>query len=275
MQRNAYAFNQGILTSNKPWRAWEQHSRLAGRSLAQETGRRTGAIQVDFSKFKPSKYLLSWATIVAGVEPGENGFYIPEAHSKWVNDNGNAWLNQVLLESYKSFIMAENYQEHIQIPALSKGKILDAVAWVVRDKELATVFVDILVATNKRKHPALVRDIVDGKINTMSMGCNITHSQCSRCGEIFEEGEDQCDHINEQLRKKFRGDDGEQHIIAELCGVPGQIDTCGFIEASWVAVPAFAPAVRHDSLKIGDEWLGKPLRAFVPKSRMSTANPEW
>lgn len=274
MQRNAYAFNQGILTSNQPWQSWERHSRTAAKRLADETGRVAGESQVDFAKFTPKKYLLSWATIVAGVEPEKNGYWIHPEHTRWANDNGNAWLNQVLLESYKSFIMAENYLEHIQIPALSKGKVLDAVAWVARDKKLPTVFVDILVATDKKRHRALVKDILDDKINTMSMGCNITHSQCSKCGEIFEEGEDQCEHINEQLGKKFT-ENRTKRIIAELCGVPGQPGTCEFIEASWVAVPAFSPAVRHDSLKIGDEWLGKPLRAFVPKVRMSTANPEW
>lgn len=161
--------------------------------------------------------------------------------SSYVSDgfvSHNCWLNQVLLESYKSFIWAENYLEHLQLTTLSKGKILDAVAWVVREHEpgrkelLPTVFIDILVATNRKKHPELVQKIQSGKLSGLSMGCQITHSQCSRCGEIFEEGEDeQCIHLKEQLGQYFRDEKGRKHRVAELCGVPGKAGSCCFNEA--------------------------------------------
>lgn len=276
----ALAITQGILPARRPWQNWEKRQRLACRRLAEVTSRKDEPTDVDFSVFAPDKYLLSWATIVGGVEPEKNGYFIRPAHSKWVNDNGNAWLNQVLLESYKSFIWAENYVEHIQVPALSKGKILDAVAWVVKEHEpgrtelIPTVFVDILVATHK-KHHELVGKIQGGKLKGLSMGCNITHSQCSRCGETFEEGVDEpCSHIADSLLNYFKGSDGLKHRYAELCGVPGQTDSCEFTEASWVGVPAFGPALRHGSLRIGDKWVGRPLRAKVPHRRLREAASE-
>jgi rubredoxin len=264
------------LIEDSPWRTWEKRQRTASKTINASDFRIAERQQdVDFSNFTPKKYIFSHATIVGGVEPeAENGYRIRTEHSDLVNDNGNAWYNQVLLESYKSFIMAENYLEHVQIKQLSKGKILDAVAWVVEDKaDLPTVFIDILVATNK-KHVKLCNAIRDKSMNSMSMGCNITHFQCSRCGEVFEEDEGKsCRHIDYQLGKSFK-DDGKSYRIAEMCGVAGIPHSCEFIEASWVATPAFTPAIRHDSLQIGDAWVGSPLRAKIPKRRIDGANPE-
>jgi hypothetical protein len=274
-----FAINQGFL-EEKPWRTWQKHQRVASKRLSSESDLKSDVVDVDFSRFTPQKYLLSHATIVGGVEPEPNGFYIRPAHSNWVNDNGNAWLNQVLLESYKSFIWAENYLEHIQVKEFSKGKILDAVAWIVREKfggesvPIPTVFVDILVATDRRHHD-LVRKIQAKKLNTLSMGCDISHSQCSRCGEIFEEGvDDSCNHIRTQLGSFFSGKDGKKHRQAELCGVPGKTNSCLFKEASWVGIPAFKHAIKHNHLLIGDRRLGTPIKAKVPMSRYKEASQE-
>ncbi len=58
--------------------------------------------------------------------------------------------------------------EHIQLPALSKGFIVDAIA-----RDLGkSVYVDILVATD-RKHRKLIQDILSGSINALSMGCHV------------------------------------------------------------------------------------------------------
>lgn len=229
----------GLLPDQKGfWKGWEKKIRTASKRLAQETSLEHDPVEVDFSIFTPDKYLLSEATIVGGVEsePGHPG-WICEPHGKFLNDNGNFWFNQVLIETYKSFIWAENYLEHVQEPALSKGKILDAVLWVVREFEpgyrepIPTVFVDILVATN-RKHAKLVASIESGDMRGLSMGTEITHSQCSKCCRIFREGEDEpCRHIKNDLGKYFHGDDGKRHRIGEGCGVPGIKNSNKYIEA--------------------------------------------
>jgi len=253
----------GILTGPRFWAKWE---RFASKN--------SGSAQVDFSLYTPDRYLLSHCTAVAGVEVEQDGHTICTPHIQWVNENGNAWQNAVLLESYKSFIMAENYLEHIQIKEFSKGKILDAVAWVVWHKEvgyaekLPTVFVDVLVATDKQKHPKLVGDILSGKLDSMSMGTSVTHTQCSRCGKVYEDGDETCRHLSEDLGKFYRGVSGEKRITAELCGVPGIKGSNDFMEVSWVKAPAFAPAVFHGFLKVGKDWSGKPLKAFVPVERI-------
>ena len=137
-------------------------------------------------KCDPGKYLLSHATIVAsvdtytpkGLKTGrklQNGIQIdvkfpdirikPECH-KIINNNGDAWSRPLLLSTYRTFIGAHNYLEHIQLPELSKGFIVDAVARDLGE----TVYVDILVATD-RKHNLLIGDILGGKVNALSMGC--------------------------------------------------------------------------------------------------------
>lgn len=167
-----------FLDGSKYWRNWEQrkHSlkslRGGGVRIAKQSD-----VEVDFSHFTPDKYLLTWSTAVAGVEPEENGFTIVTPHTKYINDNGNAWLNELLLESYHSFILAEIFLEHVQIPELSKGKILDAVAWVIERQSngypepIPTVFIDALQATDIKRHPKLVRNIREGYLKECSMGC--------------------------------------------------------------------------------------------------------
>lgn len=260
---------QGVLEGKGYWNEWE---RLA-KTNNQE-------VQVDFSKFTPDRYLLSHCTAVGGVELEPDGHTIVVPHGKWVNSNGNAWSNKVLLNSYKSFIWAENYLEHVQIKEFSKGKVIDAVAWVVYQQEegykekIPTVFVDCLIATNKKKHPKLVNDIKSGKLGAVSMGCSITHSQCSKCGKVIEEGHEACTHVKHDLGKMYRDSKASRRVVAELCGVPDIKDSNIFVELSFVRQPAFTPAIRHDKVKAGTTWTGKPIRAFVPADRFNTAAPE-
>lgn len=80
--------------------------------------------------------------------------------------NCDAWERKLLLSSFRTFIGGENYVEHVQIPELSKGKIIDAAARDIGD----SIYVDILVATAK-KHKPLVTAITNGQLSTLSMGC--------------------------------------------------------------------------------------------------------
>jgi hypothetical protein len=144
------------------------------------------ATEILGTKFDPKEYLLSHATIVCSVDTDsvpnvklgsvtEDGvkinrkfsnYYIKPESSKFVNNNGDAWTRPVLLKSYRTFIGAQNYLEHVQVEELSKGRIIDAVARDVGE----SLYVDILVATH-RKHTELIADILSGKMNGMSMGC--------------------------------------------------------------------------------------------------------
>jgi hypothetical protein len=217
-------------------------------------------IEVDWGQFGQDNYLFSHCTIVASVATEDNGYHIKPACADLVNNNGNGWTNPVLMSSFRSFVGGENYLEHIQIPELSKGKILDAVLRPVTYKadggdEVEVYYCDILVATDRR-HEGLVRNIEAGKMGTMSMGCVANYVQCSQCGVVLGDNDPNCEHIERNLLRTFVGDDGVERVVAELCGrsflkdgkLEGDPDSVKFIEASWVENPAFAGAVLNHSI---------------------------
>ena len=85
------------------------------------------SLGIDWNEYCKDDYLFTHATIVASVATAKNGYHIQSPCDELVNNNGNAWTNEVLLSTFRSFVGGENYYEHVQVPELSKGKILDAV----------------------------------------------------------------------------------------------------------------------------------------------------
>lgn len=217
--------------------------------------------------FDPKKYLLTHATIVASVDtvPVKNAklgavteggkrivrktadFRIKPDCDKYINNNLDSWSRDVLLKSYKTFVGAHSFVEHVQIEDLSKGRIIDAVARDIGE----SVYVDILVA-NDRKHTDLIEQIESGKLSTLSMGCSIDGSTCTKCGHWAADETEFCDHIRYQKGNTFFDENGQRHRIAELCGDLSLDPTGGvtFIEASWVAVPAFTGAVARNIVSV-------------------------
>lgn len=150
--------------------------------------------------------------------------------------------------------------EHVQVPELSKGKIIDAVARDLGD----TIYIDILVATD-RKHKQLIKDIESGKVNAMSMGCSIAYSRCSKCGNVAAEEEDLCDHIRHEKGNYFIDEQGIKRLISELCGHSSDKESVTFIEASWVANPAFKGAVLRQVLN-GSKGFSEDARRAIAES---------
>lgn len=191
-------------------------------------------------EFSPDQFLLTHATIVASVDVEANDYYITPQTSKYVNQNADSWERRLLLATFNSFIGGQNYLEHVQIPHLSKGRIIDAVARPVNNDE--SIYIDILVATN-RKHRDLVANITSGKMSTLSMGCSIKYSYCSKCGNKAADETDLCDCVRYLKGAYFIDQNGTKRIIAELCGHRDEPESNQFIEASWVENPAFKGAV--------------------------------
>lgn len=214
----------------------------------------------------PDKYLFTHCTIVASVDTDVvpdirlgkvklgsatidrryNDYFIKPNCSQFVNNNGDSWSRDVLKMAYPTFVGAHNFLEHVQIEEKSKGRIIDAVARDIGD----SLYVDILVATDRR-HASLIQDIEAGKMATLSMGCTTDFTICTQCGHYAVDTSDLCQHIRYSKLNTFMDDAGQKRVIAELCGhkdfnenpdAPGGVR---FIEASWVAVPAFPGAVMH------------------------------
>ena len=237
------------------WQAEVQAKALAERRLKKSSKA--------LSKFDPDRYLLSHCTIVASVDTEESGeplgkqmvdgfqidrrygdYLITPETSPYINSNFDAWERKLLLSCFHTFIGGDNFVEHLQVPELSKGKIIDAAARDIGD----SVYIDILVATD-RKHKPLVEAIESEQLQTLSMGCSVTFTQCSKCGNVAQDETQLCSHIKYMKGNTWIDGTGKKRKIAEICGhlksEPGSVK---FIEASWVGNPAFKGAVLRNIL---------------------------
>jgi len=226
----------------------------------------TQASEILKEDFDSSKYLLSHVTIVASVDTEEvpnvklgnvseqgqqinrkwSNYHITPQTEGWINSNQDCWDRPVLLKSYRTFVGAHSFLEHVQVEDLSKGRIIDAVA---RDIG-SSVYVDILVA-NHRKHADLIQAIESGALTTLSMGCTVSDCQCSKCGNVAADETQMCPCIKYAKGNTFFDVRGIQRKVAEICGHFSLEPTGGvnFIEASWVATPAFTGAVMRNILE--------------------------
>ena len=233
------------------------------RKAAKEVVGVRNAAKIVLQEYEPKEFLLSHCTIIASVDAEKSvlplgkhvvdGFQIERKYADWlitpdtakyVNNNNDAWERKLLLACFRTFIGGENYVEHIQIPEMSKGKIIDAAARDIGD----SIYVDILVAT-QRKHRSLISAITSGQLQTLSMGCQVEFTLCTKCGNVAYDETQLCNHIRYFKGNEFVDDLGKKRKIAELCGhiaeEPGSVK---FIEASWVANPAFTGAVLRNVL---------------------------
>lgn len=206
---------------------------------------------VDWNLFNPKDYLFTHNTIVASVKLEDDGYTISDPCHELVNANGNAWSNEVLQNSFRTFIGKPNFYEHYQIQGFEKGLILDSVlrpvTYVGSNGKKADIFYcDILIATN-RKHTDIVKRILKGQLSTLSMGCQCVYVQCSYCGKIFKDDEQECEHLQRHIGQ-FLDRDGRKVMVSQLIGALDKNGkyiqgSCQFIQASWVQNPAFEGAV--------------------------------
>lgn len=213
-----------------------------------------------------SKYLLSHVTIMASVmvEPDPYDFLIKPECSHLVNNNDDGWTNEVLKLSHKSFIGGFNFVEHYQNSQASKGHILDS---VLRRVDIApnvwVYFDDLLVATDMF-HEKLVADIRAEKVKYLSMGCVTELVICSFCGARISDSGTYCNHLSFQKGMFLQDEDGIPRRVAELCGHKS-LPNGGvrFVEASWVAQPAFPGAAKRSVVAVG--WMG-PKTPYTAKA---------
>lgn len=206
---------------------------------------------------KSTRYLLSHCTIMASVmtEDDPYDFWVKPECSHLFNNNSDAWENGVLKLSHKSFIGAFNFVEHFQNSKYAKGHLLDSILRkVYLAPDVWVYFCDILVATDVA-HEKLVEDIRDGKVKYLSMGCVTDLVICSYCGARVTDQGAYCQHLSFQKDAFIPDENGVFRRVGELCGHKS-LPNGGvkFVEASWVATPAFPGAVKRNI--VADEWIG-------------------
>jgi len=241
--------NAKVSHSDVTFSGWEDLHAKSGHKSKQASSK------VVFKDYDPKDYLLTHCSIVASVDtedgPGPLGkhlvdgfqvdrqfsdYYVTSNTIPWVNNNNDAFERRILLATYRTFVGSYNYVEHLQIPALSKGKIIDAAARDIGD----SIYVDILVAT-ERKHRPLIAAITSGQLQTLSMGCSVSYTTCTKCGNVALDESQLCAHIRYFKGSEFYDDFGKKRKIAELCFPAGTRITSG--DGRPVAI---------DDLQIGD-----------------------
>lgn len=241
---------------NLSWKDWAE---ISGKHFNTRTAAKV------IKNYNPNDYLLTHCTIIASVNVDpEVPHYITPDTSKYVNNNGDSWESSLLAtpEVYRSFIGSYNFLEHVQVESLSKGRVISAALREVpagpRSKE--NIFlVDILVATD-RKHTGLINKISSGELSTLSMGCHVSYTICSKCGSKAFDEDELCNHIKYAKNTYFYDETGKKRIVAELCGHKEDPESVRFIEASWVAVPAFPGAVMRNILSFKEDKAGDEAR---------------
>lgn len=252
--------NASVVQSAITMPAWDE---VRAKALVDGTAFSTReAKRAILQKYDPNQYMLSHCTIVASVDVEASrlptgrqmvdgmqidrrydNYLITPKTSKYVNNNNDAWERKLLLGCFRTFVGGENYVEHIQIPEMSKGRIIDAAARDIGD----SIYIDILVAT-ERKFKPLIASIESGDLSTLSMGCTVRYTQCSKCGNTAEDETQLCKHIRYEKGNQYLDGLGNIRKIAELCGHFTDPTSVKFIEASWVANPAFTGAVLRSIL---------------------------
>ena len=260
MAFNKFA-NATVIRPSITTKVWDE-VRASAVALGSAFDNRQAANAV-LQQFNPNQFLLSHCTIIASVDtekPGlpmgsqmVEGYQVARRYedwmvssntSKYINNNNDCWERKLLMACFRTFVGGENYVEHLQIPELSKGKIIDAAARDIGD----SVYVDILVATD-RKHAPLIAAVQSGELQTLSMGCQVQFTICTKCGNTAEDETQLCPHIQYMKGNTFFDGRGRARKVAELCGhINSEPGSVRFIEASWVANPAFTGAVLRNIL---------------------------
>jgi hypothetical protein len=241
----------------KPGIKFAEWDALRRTAILPELDFQKRTARVILQEYDPSRYMLSHATIVASVDVDNasapvgrhfvegfevnrpfQDYYVTPATQRFINNNNDAFERKLLMSSFKSFVGAQSYIEHVQIPELSQGRIIDAAARDIGD----SVYVDILIA-NDLKHAALIRSIKSGQLGTLSMGCSTSSTTCTKCGNVAKDETQLCACIRYFKGQQFVDESGTPRKVAELCGHHTDPTSVRFIEASWVANPAFKGAV--------------------------------
>lgn len=203
-------------------------------------------------KLKSDQWIFTQVTALASCII--SGYYVDPKTIKYANNNYNCWSNEILYKYYPTFIGAQNYYNHEQDPRKSYGFIAGATIRKIQLKEAENpetdfvYYVDLLVATNKivPPNPRVIQRMLTGELKTWSMGCDSSSLQCTKCGMLSENPEDDCVHMKYELGRRFitpLGQEAKVLAIVTPNRPSGKKGIVKFKEISMVEGPAFKGAV--------------------------------
>jgi hypothetical protein len=87
--------------------------------------------------------------------------------------------------------------------------------------------------------------------------CKIAYSICTKCGNKAVDESQACSCVKYEKNNTFYDENGVQRKVAELCGHESDPDSVTFIDASWVANPAFTGAVIRNVVNPPEDIMAK------------------
>jgi len=206
--------------------------------------------------------IYAHVTAMGTVNLEDNGFYIKPECAKYVNTNGDSWEKGLVVHTINSYLeKGLNYIEHVQVPYFAKGRPVDILLKDVGD----SLYVDLLIEIQDEE---TAQKVINGEYNSCSIGCSYSWAVCSKCGQRFSPVDARCSHLDFHLRQNFTDENGIERVIAEV--LRERDGGTVYTDISWVANPAFKPAVLHDVLipEIKTSAVGISLSELVSMGNM-------
>jgi len=177
--------------------------------------------------------------ILADFTPREGYIYtVTRAISARVNQNFDGFPSEELHKSYASFLGKPCFVNHANHdPQRARGRVV-AARYVENGLDK---YVDVIQEISAVKYPKLAKELLDGGLDSVSMGCEAQRTICSFCGNEATGMFDMCAHIlnakGRYLRRKAANGGMEDVLVYEECR------DLSFFELSYVFDPADETAV--------------------------------
>ena len=182
--------------------------------------------------------------VLDGWEPRE-GTIITEvrAISARINQNYDAWPSEELREAHHTFIgkpVFVNHNNHD--PDRARGRVV-ASRYVDAGEE--DRYVQVLQEVEASRFPMLAKELMEGGLDSVSMGAEAREVECSYCSNISTSPFDACEHIplkGSYLQRRTASGTPEDILVYEICR------KISFFELSYVFDPADETAVASNVL---------------------------
>ena len=177
-------------------------------------------------------------------EPRE-GTIITEvrAISARINQNFDAWPSDELKAAHHTFVgkpVFINHNNHD--PDRARGRV---VASRYVDAGEHDRYVQVLQEVEASRFPMLAKELMEGGLDSVSMGAEAREVECSYCANISTSPWDACEHIpmkGSYLQRRTANGTPEDVLVYEICR------KIGFFELSYVFDPADETAVASNVL---------------------------
>lgn len=161
-------------------------------------------------------------------------YSVVRAISARINQNYDGWPAEELKKSHHTFIGKPIFVNHQnEDPSLARGVVV-ASRYIENGRDK---YVEVVQEVDAERFPKLAGEIIEGGMDSVSMGCEAGHTICSACDNKAATDEDLCDCVKYHKGSKVHVAGKGPQLVWEKCG------DLRFFELSYVFEPADETAV--------------------------------